>query len=399
MRNAIKIGRLFGIEIDIDWSWLFIFFLVVWDLGTALGRLHPDWSGSLAWGTAVIAALLFFGSVLLHELAHSLVAKSQGIPVRSITLYLFGGVSNIQREPPTPRAEFLITIVGPLTSLILGAVLTWLAGVSAGLIDTMTASARVLARLDALTTILMWLGSVNLLLGLFNLIPAFPLDGGRILRSILWAITGKLRQATRWASRVGQVIAWVFIVAGIMMVFGDDIPFLGTGVINGLWLAFIGWFLNSAAAQSYQQVVVQDLLHGIPVSRLMRSNPPTVSSTIPVSGLVQDYIMGTDDRAFPVVDDDRLVGLVTVADVRNAPRRAWDTKLVRDVMTPADQLVMTTPEEGADEAWNRLMSRDVQQLPVVRGNQLVGVLRRRDISQWLHLQSDMKQPTMRSAEV
>jgi Zn-dependent protease/predicted transcriptional regulator len=389
MRSGFRIGRIFGIEIDIDWSWLFIFFLIAWDLSTMFSQLHPEWGSGSAWGIAIIAALLFFMSVLLHELAHSLVARSQGIPVRSITLFLFGGVSNIQREPTSPRAEFLIAIVGPITSFILGSILTLLAGVSAGPIDTMTGSAGAIAGLSPLSTMLLWLGSVNILLAIFNSIPGFPLDGGRVLRSILWAITGSLRRATRWASGVGQLIAWLFILAGIMMIFGAQIPLLGEGFINGLWLAFIGWFLNSAAAQSYQQVVVQDLLHGVPVARLMRPNPPTVSSTISISSLVHDYVMGTDDYAFPVVDDGRLVGIVTLADVRPVPRHAWDTKMVRDVMTPISKLIVAAPEDDADDAWNRLMSLDVQQLPVVvPEGHLTGLFRRRDIAKWLHLQSD-----------
>ncbi len=390
MRGGFKIGRIAGIEIDIDWSWLFIFVLIAWNLSTTFSQLHPEWRGSLAWGIALLAALLFFGSVLLHELAHSLMAKSQGIPVRSITLFLFGGVSNIQREPTSPRAEFLITIVGPLTSFVLGAALSLLAGVNAGQIDAMTGSAGIIASLSPLSTMLLWLGSINILLALFNVIPGFPLDGGRVLRSLLWAITGNLRRATRWASGVGQVVAWLFILAGIMMLFGAEIPLLGAGLLNGLWLAFIGWFLNSAALQSYQQVVIQDLLHGVPVARLMRANPPTVASTTSISSLVHDHIMGTDDYAFPVVDEGCLTGMVTLADVRTVPRQAWDTTMVRDIMTPVAKLVVAVPEEDADDAWNQLMSRDVQQLPVVRGNQLAGLFRRRDIAKWLHLQSDTR---------
>jgi Zn-dependent protease/CBS domain-containing protein len=387
MRNTLKLGRVFGIEIDLDWSWLFIFFLIVWGLSSTLDKMHPSWQGSVVWGASIAAALLFFVSVLLHELAHSLVAQSQGVPVRNITLFLFGGVSDIQREPPSPRAEFLITIVGPLTSFVIGVVLTVLAGASAGLMDTVTGSGSSISGLNLLSTLLLWLGSINLLLAVFNMIPGFPLDGGRILRSILWAITGNLRRATQWASQVGQFVAWVFIVSGIMMVFGYDIPLLGTGLVNGLWMAFIGWFLNSAALQSYQQVVIHDILHGVPVSRLMRLNPPTVSSSISISSLVHDHVMGTDDHAFPVVDEGQLVGIVTLEDIRSAARDIWDTRHVQQIMTPAPRLVVADPNEDAADALDKLAQSDVHQLPVVRDGKLVGLLRQRDILKWLHLQS------------
>jgi Zn-dependent protease/predicted transcriptional regulator len=387
MRSGFRIGRVFGIEIDIDWSWLFIFFLIVWDLGTVFDQLHPKWAGGLVWSAAIAAALLFFVSVLLHELAHSLMAQSQGVPVRSITLFLFGGVSDIQREPPSPRAEFLITIVGPLTSLIIGVTLLLLAGVSASPIDAMTGSTSSMSGLSLLSTILLWLGSINILLAVFNMIPGFPLDGGRVLRSILWTITGNLRRATQWASQVGQIIAWLFIIAGIMMVFGYDIPLLGTGLINGLWIAFIGWFLNSAALQSYRQVVIHDMLHGVPVTRLMRSNPPTVSSTVSISSLVHDYVMGTDDHAFPVIDDGQLVGIVTLEDIRTVKRDAWDARNVQQIMTPTNQLEVAAPDEDAADALDKLAKRDVHQLPVVRDGKLIGLLRQRDILKWLHLQS------------
>jgi Zn-dependent protease/predicted transcriptional regulator len=390
MHNGIRAGKVFGVEIFVDWSWLFILFLIVWNLGSSFSLLHPEWGPALVWGSGFIAAFLFFLSVLAHELAHSLVARSQGIPVRNITLFLFGGVSDIQREPSSPKAEFLITIVGPLTSFIIGVIFLWLAGVSAGPIDSVTASTFVMARLSPLTAIALWLGSVNILLAIFNLIPGFPLDGGRVLRSILWQITGNLRQATRWASMVGQVIAWLFIFAGIMMIFGARIPLLGSGVINGLWLAFIGWFLNSAAAQSYRQLVIHDVLGHVPVARLMRSNPPTVPSTATISSLVHDHIMGTDDYAFPVVDNGQLVGIVTLEDVRAVPRDLWDTKTIREIMTQSSDLVVATPEEDAADALDKLTERDVRQLPVVSNGHLTGILRRRDIVKWLQLQSNLQ---------
>ncbi len=388
MRSGISIGRVFGIKIRIDWSWLFIFFLIAWSLGTSFRQFNPAWGIGLSWALAIVAALLFFISVLAHELAHSLVARSQGIPVRSITLFLFGGVSNIQREPASPMADFLIAIVGPITSLVIGAVLTLLVNVGVGPIDSMTASNGVLAGLTPLQALALWLGSINLLLGLFNLVPGFPLDGGRVLRAILWAITHSLRRATQWASAVGQIIAWLFILAGIAMIFGAVIPVLGAGFLNGLWLAFIGWFLASAAEQSYQQVVVDDILRDVPVARLMRTNPPTVPPGISVSDLVQQHVMGTDDNAFPVTEGDQLLGIVTLNDIRGVPRERWDTTTVREIMTPNNDLIIVTPEEDAADALNKLSGRDLRQLPVVQNGHLTGLLRRRDILRWLQLQSN-----------
>lgn len=391
MHSGIHIGRIFGINIYIDWSWIFIFLLVTWNLGAGVfPDLHPQWGTALVWGTAFIASLLFFASVLAHELAHSVVAKSQGIPVSNITLFLFGGVSNIQREPTSPTAEFVMAIVGPLTSLLLGVIFLFLSGTMATGLSVLSGDpAGALAQLNPLSTLLLWLGPINILLGIFNLIPGFPLDGGRVLRSILWAITKNLQVATRWASWVGQVVAWVFIIAGISMIFGISIPFFGTGFISGLWLAFIGWFLNSAAVQSYRQLVIEDLLGGVSVMQLMRAHTPTVTSSLPVSALVHDHIMGTDERAFAVVDNDRLVGLVCIEDVRKAQRAQWDTTTVNQIMTPLSQLVIATQSEDASKALNDLAGRDVNQLPVVEGGRLVGMLRRSDIIRWLQLHSEL----------
>jgi CBS domain-containing protein len=233
---------------------------------------------------------------------------------------------------------------------------------------------------------LLWLGPVNLTLGIFNLIPGFPLDGGRVLRSILWAFSNDFRRATLWASWIGRVVAWVFIVAGVAMIFGLSLPFLGAGLIGGVWLAFIGWFLNSAAVASYQQAVVQDMLEGVPVARLMRSDVHTVTPDITVSELAYSWIMGTDERAFPVMESDCLAGLVCLEDVRKVPRENWDATTVRKIMTPADQLAVASPREDASEALNELTQRDVRQMPVVEDCRVVGLLRRRDIIRWLQMQ-------------
>jgi CBS domain-containing protein len=277
-----------------------------------------------------------------------------------------------------------------LTSIVLGVIFLLLSGARAsGLVVITGNPIGAIARLDPLSTLLLWLGPINILLGIFNLIPGFPLDGGRVLRSVLWAITKNLRVATRWATWVGQGLAWLFIVAGISMVFGLSIPILGTGLVSGLWLAFIGWFLNSAAIQSYQRVVVEDLLEGVPVARLMQSNAPTVVPESSVSNLVHDHIIGTNERAFPVVQGNRLVGLMSLGDVRKVPRTAWDTTTVSQIMLPINQLAVATPQEDAAEALNALGSRNVPQMPVVQDGQLVGMLRHEDIVRWLQLRSEL----------
>jgi Zn-dependent protease/CBS domain-containing protein len=390
MRDGIRIGRVFGINIYLDWSWIFIFLLVTWSLAIGVFPVwHPDWSTGLSLVVATVASLLFFASVLLHELSHSLVARARGLPVRNITLFLFGGASNLEREPHDPKTEFLVAIVGPITSIALGFIFLFLAGSLASNINgIMDDPFETFSKLSPLATLLLWLGPINILVGLFNLLPGFPLDGGRILRSILWAVTKNFRKATQWAAGAGQLIAWLLIISGIAMALGATIPVFGTGLINGLWLIFIGWFLNVAARQSYRQVVVQDLLEDLPVALLMRNNVPAVSPDLSVGNLVYKYIIDTGESAFPVVEDDRIVGLVALEDVRKIPREAWERTNVREIMTQADQLAVVSPQEKVSEALNQLEQRDVRQVPVVQDGHLLGLLRRRDIMRWLQTQSE-----------
>jgi Zn-dependent protease len=382
MENNLRLGRIFGIEIAINWSLIFVFLLIAWSLALGVfAPMHPTWGPVFTWGIAIIGTILFFASLLAHELAHSLVAKAYGIPVRSITLWLFGGVSSITKEPPSPKAEFLMAIVGPLTSIILGFIFLGLAALSSGGF----ANVGNLPILGPATTLALWLGSINILLGIFNLVPGFPLDGGRVLRSIFWAVTNNLREATRWASWAGQAVAWILILIGISMIFGIRIPFFGTGLLGGLWLVLIGWFLHSASVQSYRQVVIQGALQGVPVGRLMESHVATVSPDLSVANLVHEYIMGTSERAFPVVQDNQLVGIVSLEDVRRVPREDWDVTSVRQIMTPQGQLTTATPDEDANEALNEIASHDVNQVPVVKDGRLVGMLRRSDILRWLQV--------------
>jgi Zn-dependent protease/CBS domain-containing protein len=389
MGNGIRVARILGIEIRVDWSWLLIFVLVTWSVSATVSQYHPDWSIALDWGLALIASLAFFGSVLTHELAHSLVARANGVPVRNITLFLFGGVSNIQREPSSPRAEFLVTVVGPLTSVILGIVFGILAFLTSGRISLNGLNPnKYIQQLGPLPLIFAWLGSINLILAVFNLVPGFPLDGGRVLRSVLWAVSGNLRQATRWATIIGQIIAWAMIFAGIAMVFGIYIPFLGTGFINGVWLAFIGWFLSIAATQSYQEVVIRGLLEDVQVQTIMQPDPKIITPDTSISALVHDYLIHTDERAFPVLQDGSLIGLVTTEDVRKAPKEEWESKTVRQIMTPVSELKVASLDGNVAEALQMLQKDDVRQLPVIEEGKLVGLLRRRDIIRWLHLRVD-----------
>lgn len=389
MLGNFRIGRLFGITIRVDWTWLFIFAWVTLNLAGALfTQVRPTWSPAATWSLAILASLLFFGSVLAHELAHSLVARARGLPVSDITLFIFGGVSNLQREPASPGIEFVVAIVGPITSVALGVLFLLIGqGTSVGG-SSIGALGGVVVPQNPWSAMLDWLGSVNLLLGLFNMVPGFPLDGGRVLRSILWAVTGSVRRATRWASRVGQAIGWLLIAAGVAMLSGFSIPILGAGAFQGVWSIFIGWFLTSAAAESYRQVVIHDVLRGVPVGRLMRAPSPTLPPTLPVSSLVHDRILGTDDRAFPVGEDGHLSGLICLDDVRKAPRETWDTTPVSRLMTPADQLATVSPEEDAGEAFDELARRDVNQLPVISGGRLVGMLSRQDLVRWLQVHAD-----------
>jgi Zn-dependent protease/CBS domain-containing protein len=385
--RGVRIGRVLGIDLAIDQSWLIIAVLMTWSLTLGFQRWHPAWTFAACVATAALAAVLFFVSVVLHELAHSVVARSFGVPVHRITLFLFGGVSNIEREPPSAKAEFLTAVVGPLTSIVLGLVLIAIASRAAGLpADAAADPYRALSSLGPAATLLLWLGPINIIVGLFNLVPGFPLDGGRILRAAIWGITGDLHRATRIASACGQAIGWLFVLLGVAMVFGASVPFFGRGLVPGLWLAFIGWFLTSAAAQSYKRLVVHEILEGLTVSRLMRPPGAVVPTTASVEALVHDWLMRTEERAFPVVADERrLVGLVTLSDVRRARREAWPEAPVTSIMTPAADLIVASPREDLAEALDKLARADVSQLPVVEEDRLVGVLYRRDVARWIEL--------------
>ncbi len=386
--HAFRIGKVFGIDIRVDWSWIFIFVLLTWNLSAVFSVWHPSWPAYESIGIALVASLLFFGCILLHELAHSAVAKRFGVPVRSITLFLFGGVSNIEREPPSPKAEFLTAIVGPITSLLLGFGFLVAASMATAISMSDTGTAWTgLAQLGPLETLLAWLGPINLAIGVFNLIPAFPLDGGRVLRSIVWGVSGDLQRSTRRVSFIGQTFGWLFILTGIAMAFGTRVPFFGTGLTSGLWLAFIGWFLRNAASQAYSRVAFEEALAGHIVSEVMRPGAPVVSPELPLTTLVHEYFVRSDERTLTVMRNDDLLGVVSIADVRHVPPGEWAATSVAAVMQPWQSVATARPEEPLAEAFARLVQRNVDQLPVLEAGRLVGILQRRDVARWLELAS------------
>lgn len=385
---GFRAGRLLGIDIFLDLSLIIVFVLVAISLGWGvLPSWHPDWGPAITWVIAAAASVLFLVSVLLHELSHSLVARAQGIPIAGITLFVFGGMSHMEEEPRTPKSEFLVAIVGPLTSLLLGVLALVIAGVMVQdeLVAATDDPAVALQAAGPAATLLIWLGPLNLILGLFNLVPGFPLDGGRVLRAALWWATRSLRRATRWASLVGRGFAWLLMGTGVAMAFGVFFPGIGGGAVQGLWLLLIGWFLNNAARASYEQLVVRQSLDDVHVSDVMRSRPTVVPPDIDLRTFVVEHAMNADQQTFPVVRDDALEGLVTLQAVRRVPESEWASTQVRAVMIPASDLPVMRPEDEAMDALRNLADREVDQLPVVVDGHLTGVVRQQDIMRWLYL--------------
>jgi Zn-dependent protease len=333
-------------------------------------QLYPGWSTTIYWLIALLSSLLLFVSVLLHELAHSLVARRRGLPVKSITLFIFGGVSNIEREPTSPGIEFQLAFVGPLTSLVLGTICFLL-------------QLPLRGSNSPLEGILYYLAVTNILLGIFNLIPGFPLDGGRVLHSIVWKLTGDLRQATRVASLTGQVIAYLFILFGVWLFFAGDI-------LNGIWFGFIGWFLLSAAQSAKAQGMLTSVLSGVTVGEVMNPKPAaTVPADISLQHLVDASFLPYGLRYALVMQGEKLVGLMTLSDIRHIPRDQWGQVPVSQAMIPLARLHVATPQQSLSDVLPLLAGRDVNQLPVVDNGALVGILSRDGIVQYLEVRRSL----------
>ncbi len=366
MPGSLRIGKIAGIDIYIHVSWIII--LVLLTVSLAIGwfpQLYPGQSTTTYWIVSLIAALLLFVSVLLHELAHSLVARRRGLPVKNITLFIFGGVSNIEQEPKDPGIEFQVAVVGPITSLLIGAVCFLL-------------QLPLRGTNSPLEEILFYLAVTNLLLGVFNLIPAFPLDGGRVLRSIIWKISGSMRQATRAASITGQVIAYLFILLGIWLLFT-------VSILDGIWLGFIGWFLLSSAQSANSQVMLASVFNSVTVGEVMNPKPMTVPANISLQQLVDAYFLPGALRYALVMQNDQLVGLITLSDIRHIPREQWEQVPVSYAMIPLSRLHVVSPQQSLSEVLPLMAGRDVNQLPVVQNGTPVGIVSRDAIVQYLEV--------------
>lgn len=351
----------------------------------------------MVWLTALLAAVMFFCSVLLHELSHAVVGRRFGGKIPRITLFVFGGMAETEREPGTWKAEFWMALVGPIVSLVIGFSCLYIGGTISGLsalqVEQVEDPQQLAGQLGPVATLLLWLGPVNILLGLFNLVPGFPLDGGRVLRAAIWGATGNIEKATRWAAGAGQAFAWFLIISGFAMILGVQLPIFGTGVVGGLWLALIGWFLNNAAVMSYGQLTVQQSLKNMPVERVMQTHLTPIAPDTNLATFVDDYLLHTDQRVFPVIRGEDFVGLVCLEDLRRVRPNERATKTVADIMTPKERIETVAPSGHASDAMKTLSEKNVNQLPVVENGRLVGLLTRENVMRWLSIERDVERPT------
>jgi Zn-dependent protease/predicted transcriptional regulator len=359
-----RVGRIAGIEVRIDSSWAVIALLITYSMYLRISFLYRDLSGGGAVALAILSAVLFFGSVLVHELAHALVSQARGIRVQDITLFLFGGATRARVESRGPGDEFLIALVGPLTSLLLAALFGIVAGLGRSVLS---------APLAGTFGYLAW---VNLVLAVFNLVPGFPLDGGRLLRSAVWKATGSIGRATRVASLAGQAVGWLLVAAGV-------VSLLGGNLAGGIWFAFIGWFLVQAARSSYQELQLRDLLRGVEAEDVMAGNLLRIPPELSLQDAVDDYFMRYDHGAFPVDEHGRTIGLLTLRGIRRVPREQWPTRRVREHMVPLGDQVVVAPDARMDGVLGKLEDSEAGRVLVVEGGEVVGIITPSDLTRWL----------------
>lgn len=369
MKGSLRIGRIAGIEIAIHYTWFLIFVLITWSLAAGyFPEQYPGWDIWLYWVTSAVSALLLFFSVLFHEMAHSLVAKSQGLPVKGITLFLLGGVSNLEKEPEKPGLEFAVAIVGPLSSVLL-----------AGIFKAVDFLGY--ASIGPVKAVVDYMFVLNVLLAAFNVLPGFPLDGGRVLRAIIWGATNDLKKATNIATVVGQVFGWIFIVGGVIFALTGD--FMG-----GIWIVLIGWFLNSSAEASRRELELRSIWLNVRVASVMNDHPETVDPNGSVSLLVNDVFIKRGLRVAPVVHEDKLQGIVTIADIKKVSSADWPITSVSKIMT-ALPLKTVMPGDNISMAVQMMAENGLDQLPVMVEDRLVGMLSRADIIRYVQVHYEL----------
>lgn len=372
--KRIKLFKLLGFEVGIDMSWVILAFLIVWSLSVGLFPVQfKGLSTGTYWLMGIVGAAGLFISIILHELSHSLVARRYGMPMKGITLFIFGGVAQMTDEPTSPKGEFMMAIVGPLSSLAIGAAfyIVYTLGKLGGWPQSING-------------VVGYLALINGILAGFNLIPAFPLDGGRILRSILWGIKGNIRWATRVASTIGSGFGIVLIVLAVFQLFQGNF-------IGAMWWFLIGMFLRGAAKASYQQLMVRNALQGEPVRRFMNDDPVTVSPSLSVKELVEDYVYRYHYKMFPVVDDGKLLGCVSTKEVKDIPHEQWEKKRVKDLTTGCTSDNTLTPDTDAVKALSLMNRTGISRLMVTEGEQLVGVITLKDLLKFLSLRMELEE--------
>jgi len=357
--QTFPLVRILGIPISIDWSWLIIGTIVVVSLFAGFEASNPHSSRSSIWAAALLTAALFFTSLVLHELSHSVVARARGMDVLGIRLFVFGGVSELKKEPSKANDELLMAVVGPVASSVL-ALAFW--GIRLAFVPDSLARG-----------VATWIATINLSLAAFNLLPGFPLDGGRILRAILWRATGDFRRASRIATRMGSIVAYGLILLGVMLMFGRG------EWMNGVWIAFVGWFLLTAANSSWAQVRIQEVLGQRSVSQVMRSESAIIPPSESVRAFVENRLLRTGEKCFVVGSGERMEGLVTLQDVKLLPREEWDLTSVERIMVPVDQVRKIAPSDSLLVAMETMNAAGVNQLPIVDGDRLLGILTRQDL--------------------
>ncbi len=364
--GGFRLGSLFGIEIRIDYSWFIIFFLILWTF--TMGVFPASFPG-LAGGTylamGAVGTLLFFASLLAHELSHSIVARSKGIPVEGITLFIFGGMAHTGAEFERPGDEFVIAGVGPLSSLLIALLfgaLAWL-GVQAGWSVAVVGVAQYLA-------------FINLVLALFNLLPGFPLDGGRLFRAALWKYTGDLRRATRAASLGGKVLGFLLIALGVMQLFFGNL-------IGGMWAILIGWFVRSAAQASYTHHLLRSSLRGVRARDIMTADPQTVPAEATLEQFVAEYLFRGGHHGYPVTEGESPVGIITLRRVKEIPREEWSQRTVGQAMAPAEDGMLAHPDASMDRVLEQIEGSPAGRVLVTREGQLAGIITRSDVARWL----------------